>query len=190
MKQKGIPKEKLTMGNIRSDLREKLWKSWLLLAVELVISVGLGYLTLQDPSLLFFKSGRWDLPGWFYILVDPLLIALLAREAWRLYTGYRKQPIVVKDTLVSSEGEASHSTHTYRTYYCTLRFARYGEYSVPEKNHRWSEMYPLSCEGEYNYAVNGDEYYLVLSKPHNGKILLAYNAKLFELESEKVEEIS
>ena len=54
---------------------------------------------------------------------------------------------------------------------------------MPEKNHQWSKLYPLSAHGEYIYAMPGDEYYLVLSKPHSGKILLAYNAKLFELES-------
>ena len=28
MKKKGIPKDTLTMQNIRRDLRRKLWKSW------------------------------------------------------------------------------------------------------------------------------------------------------------------
>ncbi len=185
MKPKGIPKDKLTVENIRRDLRKKLWKSWLLLAVYMFVMVMEIYLIHRAPYLLFEESnGRY--PRWAYFILIPLTGYLLVKEAWWLLTGYRKKPFIVKDTLVSSEGSSVRSSHSYRTYLCTLRFARYGEYYVPEKNHQWSKMYPLSAHGEYIYAMDGDEYYLVLSKPHSGKILLAYNAKLFELESEKV----
>lgn len=185
MKQTGIPKETFTIANIRSDLRKKLWKSWLLLALYVALIVLDIYLLHIAPEVIFDEhTGRY--PGWFYFIFIPFIVYLSVKEAWWLLTGYCKKPVIVKDTLVSSEGEASHSTHTYRTYYCTLCFAHYGEYFVPEKNHRWSKLYPLSCKGEYIYAMPGDEYYLVLSKPHSGKILLAYNAKLFELESEQV----
>ena len=185
MKPKGIPKEKFTIANIRSDLRKRLWKSWLLLALYVGLIVLEVYLIHLAPYLLFEESrGRY--PWWAYLILIPFVGYLLVKEAWWLYTGYRKQPIVVKDTLVSSEGHEDRSTRSYRTYRCTLYFARYGEYYVPEKNHPWSKLYPLSAHGEYIYAMEGDEYYLVLSKPHSGKILLAYNAKLFELESVQV----
>lgn len=191
MKQKGIPKEKLTMDNIRSDLRKKLWKSWLLLAVEIILFAGLGYLTVQNPVVLITPSRRWfNLPYGLILLFDFVLVALLAKHAWQLYTGYRKQPIVVKDTLVSSEGDSYYSSHSWRTAWCTLHFNCYGDYSVPEKNYSWSKQYAMSAQGVDNLAFEGGEYYLVLSRPHSGKILLAYNAELFELESEKVEEIS
>lgn len=187
MKTKGIPKDKLTVENIRRDLRKKLWKSWLLLAVYVLTMIVEIYLFCLEPRLLFEETGgRYHWPGWVYLLLFLPVTYLFAREAWWLYTGYRKKPFIVKDTLVSSEGSSVRSSHSYRTYLCTLRFARYGEYSVPEKNHQWSKMYPLSCHGEYIYAMDGDEYYLVLSKLHSGKILLAYNDKLFELESDQV----
>lgn len=185
MKQKGTHKEKFTIANIRSDLRKRLWKSWLLLFVYVFVMAMEIYLIHLDPYLLFEESGR-RYPGWLYVILVPITGYLLVKEAWWLFTGYRSEPIIVKDTLVSSEGEEAHSTYTWRTYFCTLHFNCYGDYDVPEKNYSWSKEYAMTARGVDNLAFEGDEYYLVLSKPHNGKILLAYNAKLFELESEIV----
>ena len=42
----------------------------------------------------------------------------------------------------------------------------------------------MTAKGVHDLAFEGDEYYLVLSKPHSGKILLAYPAKYFQLEEE------
>ena len=36
--------------------------------------------------------------------------------------------------------------------------------------------------GMYNCSDSGDEFYLVLSKPHTGNILLAYNTKQFDMD--------
>ena len=92
---------------------------------------------------------------------------------------------IVKDVLISSELDKGVRPRTWMPYVnCTLHFSCYGDYLVPEKNHTWSKEYPLSAEGEYRFASDGDEYYLVLSRPHNGKILLAYNCKLFDLVDE------
>ena len=183
MKPKSTPKEKFTMANIRSDLRKRLWKSWALLALYVALMVLEIYLLHIVPQVMLEDhDGRY--PGWFYFLFVPFLGYLLVKEAWWLFTGYRREPIIVKDTLVSSEGEAAHSSHTWRTYYCTLHFNCYGDYSVPEKVYSWSKEYAMTARGVDNLAFEGGEYYLVLSKPHSGKILLAYNAALFELESE------
>ena len=49
-------------------------------------------------------------------------------------------------------------------------------------NYSWSELYYMNDNLAYNNSECGDEFYLVLSKPHTGKIVLAYNTKMFELQ--------
>ena len=173
------------MDNIRSDLRNKLWKSWVGLACCVLLLAWMVYAVTLAPEILL---------GGIIWLATCLLVVFFVwslLSVWRAYGGFRHHLWIVTDQLISVEGSEEMSMQTYtKHFHCSLRFACYGDYQVPKKNHRWSKLYPLSCQGEYYHASIGDEYYLVLSKPHNGKILLAYNAKLFELESEKVEEIS
>lgn len=184
MKSKGYPKEKLTYANIRFDLRRKLRQWWALLILCLLCLVGLISVTIAQPAYLLDTSGRLGIPTFVYILVFyPLLIGISGRYVWLLYGGLRLDGRIVKDRLVSVDCDSDISLQTYRKRdYCILHFARYDKYEVPQKNHTWSKMYALSCMGEYYHASVGDEYYLVLSKPHNGKILLAYNCKMFTLE--------
>ena len=40
----------------------------------------------------------------------------------------------------------------------------------------------MTARGVHSTSFDGDEFYLVLSKPHSGKVLLAYPAKYFTLE--------
>lgn len=181
MKQKGIPKEKLTMVNIRSDLRKKLWKSWVGLACCVLLLAWIVYSITLAPEVLF--AGNF----WLALFLVVILLVCSVLSVWRACGGFRHHLWIVTDKLISVDGSEEMSMQTYtKHFHCTLRFARYGNYHVPQKNHRWSQLYPLSCQGEYYHAAIGDEYYLVLSKPHSGKILLAYNAKLFELESDQV----
>lgn len=46
----------------------------------------------------------------------------------------------------------------------------------------------MKKEGVYHASFDGNEFYPVLSRPHNGAILLAYNAGLFQLEDEEATE--
>ncbi len=62
-----------------------------------------------------------------------------------------------------------------------LTFSGYGEYVVPQENYSWSQNFSMTAKGVYNYSDYGDEFYLVLSKPNTGKILLVYNTKMFDL---------
>lgn len=184
MKTKGYPKEKLTLKNIRSDLWKKLRKWWAFLVVFVGCFIGLCYVVVIDPAFLFRAEGRFGLPGWVYVLIlYPVCIGMCACSVWRLYGGLRLKDRIVTDRLISAESDSWVSANLYHNRdSCTLHFARFGDYDVPEKNHTWSKQYNLSCMGEYYHASEGDEYYLVLSKPHNGKILLAYNTKMFYIE--------
>ncbi len=51
---------------------------------------------------------------------------------------------------------------------------------IPDNSYSWSTLFAtLSVYESSDYS---DEFYLVLSKPHTGKILYAYNKKMFEME--------
>lgn len=52
-----------------------------------------------------------------------------------------------------------------------IHFSDFGEYSTPDRT-----LFDSCC--------CNDKFYLVLSKPHTGKILLAYNTKRYVLEGE------
>ena len=78
MKQTGIPKEKFTIANIRSDLRKKLWKSWLWLTLYVALMVLEIYLLHTAPQVMLDKhDGRY--PGWFYFIFVPFLGYLLVK---------------------------------------------------------------------------------------------------------------
>jgi hypothetical protein len=186
MKSGGIPQEKLTRDNIRRDLRRKLWKSCLLLAVAVLAMAALVYLIVSDPLFIFQRNeyGRFPhLPGWVYVILMPVVLGFAVWETWLVICGFRHRLYIAKDVLVSSEEDNSVNLHHYRAHsICTLHFSGYGDYKVPEKNYPWSKEYPMSPEGVYHTSFDGDEFYLVLSRPHSGKILLAYPTKYFTLE--------
>ena len=187
MKPKGIPKETLTSDNIRRDLRRKLWKSLLWLALAVLLLVALVYLIAANPVFLIStvpgRQGRFDLPGWVYAVAIPAVLGFTVWQTWLVICGFRHKLYVVKDVLISSEFEKGIRPRTWTPYTdCTLHFSGYGDYEVPEKNYPWSKEYPMTAEGVYHTSMDGDAFYLVLTKPHSGKILLAYPAKYFTLE--------
>ena len=186
MKRQENRKEILTYTNIRRDLRRKLWAYWVNAVVVVLLSVLLIDLMLTNPAFLFEKtSPRYPLPGWTYVLIYPICVYLVVKDAWLVACGFRRKPYMAKDALYSSEGGPSGVGYNdWRSHYCTLHFNCYGDYKVPEKNYRWSKEYAMTAKGVHDLAFEGDEYYLVLSKPHSGKILLAYPAKYFQLEEE------
>ena len=178
MKRQENRKEILTYANIRRDLRRKLWAYWVNAVIMVLLTVLLFSLLFVDPAFLFETSPRYHLPGWTYFLIYPVCVYLVIKDAWLVACGFRRKPYMAKDTLVSSDGGPSGlAYHDWRSHYCTLHFNGYGDYRVPERNYRWSKEYAMTAKGVHNLAFEGDEYYLVLSRPHNGAILLAYNAK-------------
>ena len=186
MKQQESRKELLTYANIRRDLWRRLWKSWLLLVVCVSLVIGSVWSVYQHPVFLFEKSDYGlHLPGWVYLLSTPFLLYTCVKQAWLVACGFRRKPYIVKDSLISSDGGSYYVSTRWRTSsWGVLRFNGYGEYKVPDTNYPWSKEYPMTSEGVYHTSFDGDEFYLVLSRPHSGKILLAYPAKYFQLEGE------
>ena len=184
MKRQENRKELLTYANIRRDLRRKLWLHWAMAAVTVLLSVLLVDLLFADPALLFETSPRYPWPDWLWLLVYPILVYWCIKDAWLVACGFRRRPYMARDTLHASEGDRYFSRVSSRTYYCTLHFNGYGDYKVPMNNYPWSKEYAMTTRGVHNTSFDGDEFYLVLSRPHSGKVLLAYPAKYFVLEGE------
>lgn len=69
----------------------------------------------------------------------------------------------------------------HQTYH--LYFSSHGEYVIPYYNFSWSDLHAMNADMVYFHAECDDEFYLVLSKPHTGRILAAYNTRMFALES-------
>ena len=171
-----MQKEKLTIHNIKTDiLNEIKYNRWERIALILLLLVMLVLILLEPITIYKVLFG----------CLAVIVFCLVAKRVLVCINQYRalhNTVCIVKDKLVGME-EKEHLSR--RTYYKTLHlyFSRYGDYTIPDDNYKWSTYFSMSNKGVYEYSSNGDEFYLVLSKPHIGKILYAYNTKMFEFEN-------
>ncbi len=186
-----MQKEALTIENIRSDLRCQLWGTIALTALcttlLVIFIVSYSYESLASYS---FKNAVKS------VLLDVFLFAVVVRNCFRLYNIYsalHKPGRIVTERLREKKtiGDPDYEGRTrgpkqYCYYY--LRFAGYVKYRIPHTNYSWSTLYEMNDHWLYFHAECGDEFYLVVSKPHTGRILLAYPAKMFTLQQTEEEE--
>lgn len=174
-----MKKEILTLDNVQQDIQSLIKTKLLGMSISVLLFVVLfipfiAVVGMEGP--LFFK---------LVIAFPPLLflteILVIVFNCIRLYNLLKNTDIIVRDRLVGME-EKDHRTKRrfYTTYH--LYFASYGMFKFPCENYSWSELYYMSDQMAYIYSECDDEFYLVLSKPHTGKIVLAYNTKMFELQ--------
>lgn len=179
-----MQKEPLTMEAIRYDHRKQIRSLIILAVVCAVICALFTWCTVAVAT----DGLKWYRP--FFAIINtvffaslPLIflcgtIASIARI--RMFRSLSKKPgSIVKDRLVGKEVK----DHLVRwRHYETLHlyFSSYGEYAIPGMSYEWSDLYYMDSDTVYMHAECGDEFYLVLSKPHTGKILHAYNAKMFD----------
>lgn len=112
-------------------------------------------------------------------IVFLIIIIVFIIKIYKLYTIWKNPCNIVKERLGRKEIRHQLRKHRPNEFYC-LHFSGHGAYEIPGENYDWSDLYYLSDKMVYTYADCGDEFYLVLSKPHTRKILLAYNAKMFD----------
>lgn len=181
-----MEKERLTLNNIKTDLKVSLISSYKRLIVYIlccVISFGCVILTfkLENYFVVFIYKIFW-------IFAFVLIFALVVTEIIKTISLHKNMSIkkhIVKDKLIGMEIKAHRTRYSYyETYH--LYFSGYGEYVIPDDNYKWSTYYNMSAKGLYRYSKCGEEFCLVLSKKHTGKILVAYNMKMFELENEGI----
>ncbi len=175
-----MQKEKMTIRDIRYDL------------LRLIKGGTIGFLCCFILFLLFLpvSIGVFDERGSIitklYIALIPLpfLIGIIiyAVHLYRFIKSFRR-PYVIVDRLVGMEIK-DHIEYKFRRCYQTyhLYFASYGEYQISRLSYRWSDLHSMTDDMIYFHSECGDEFYLVLSKPHIGKIMVAYNRNMFEFQ--------
>jgi hypothetical protein len=170
-----MKKEILTLQDIQSELHGMLRKNIIGLIAS-VIGLSLFLIlccaTIEDDMPL-----RMILMGAVLLIGFVILIARAATSVVQLGTILNRPGELVRDRMIGMETKGFWRQHPNIR---RLHFASYGEYKIPGENYGWSEMYAMSDKTVYLHAECGDEFYLVLSKPHTGKILLAYNTKMFD----------
>ena len=179
-----MTKEILTVEEIRYDLRRQI-RGGIIVAVVFAVFFALFAWLLVAVAT---DGSKWYKP--FFAIVNTVFFSALPIlfltgmiiclvDVRNLHSLCQKPGYIVKDRLVGKEIKS----HMVRWRYyetCHLYFASYGEYAVSGESYSWSDLYAMDSSTAYMYADCDDEYYLVLSKPHTGKILLAYNAKMFD----------
>ena len=180
-----LPKETLTRAAIRRDIRSLLHSGMVACAVLLVVVLPISILavwivcTKFDHGIPLFEG----VESFFLLVLSLVVAAITVKETVKyglLLYGKRRYYITTSKLVHIKDKVGEYGGRHSEPY--ILTFASNGEYVVPEKSYVWSKMYPLSYDGFYNYSHIGDEFYLVVDK--RGKILCAYNTKLFALQDE------
>ena len=178
-----MKKTPLTRTGIRTDMQQQRRGGFVALVFLSVFAVALAAFGLwigHFGGVVFVLYGVL-----FGVLALVVLVALSAQV--RAVVTFRRlleqEPHIYRDKVVRMEEKEHRRRYgTYTTYH--LYFASFGEYQIPDSNYAWTEEFGMSSYGLYQFTSLGDEFYLVLSKPHTGKVLLAYSDKLFNAPKE------
>lgn len=172
-----LEKEILTIQNIQSDLRRRLRNSVSATATLVIIcalTLWCFFALLDEPGHFIIKLEIAILP-----IASSFLAVRGVRSIYVAFSALNKSGRIVTDRVVGMQTKDHlHRSSSYQTFH--LRFASYGEYVIPAINYRWSSLHNMDADMVYFHVECDDEFYLVLSKPHTGKILLAYNTKMFD----------
>lgn len=167
-----MQKEKLTVEMVNSDSKKLLKERYIELVelsfVELLFIVILFWIPI---SFLFYKIAF----GCFAAIM-LCLVVFQVLDIIKLHRALHNTYNIVKDKMISKEKRRYRRIRNRG--YARLHFSNYGVYMIPHLYYSWNSMQHLAV---YESSDYGDEFYLVLSKPHTGEILLAYNTKTFEL---------
>ena len=168
-----MQKEILTIQNIKTDLR-KLLKDRYIELIEITLVFLLIVAVLLWVPIIFDKVAF----GCFAAIMLCLVVAQVF-DIITLHKAVDNTDYIVKDKMISKEIRR-HMRIRNRGYF-RLHFSCYGTYMIPDESYSRSKNFiPKSV---YESSDYGDEFYLVLSKQHTGKILYAYNTKMFEFEN-------
>ena len=173
-------KEKLTIDDIKKDLRVEIKDGYMRLAVFSGSFLFMFAIFLWIVNMNIFFTAYKIMFGFGSVLMIICLVSQIS-DLIILHRNLKNKKCIVIDKLISAEVHDDIYGKAYaRTY--QLNFSGYGEFVIHAENYKWSKLFSMDDHGVYTYADSGDEFYLVLSKPHTGKILLAYNTKMFEME--------
>lgn len=176
-----MQKEKLTINNINQDLIAESKECY-----KDLVGMTVAFLIVLLLVLICFNSLTTLKVLFLWLLCccgEVALVFVIVKQIKTIITLHKnlKNNIVVIDKLIYTESKRKRHGRISVTYYY-LYFSQYGKFQIPDENYKWSSCFSMSNKGVYNYSSNGDEFYLVLSKRHTGKILFAYNTKMFKFE--------
>ncbi len=182
-----MPRETLTVQNIRNDLKKTHNKTlWIVLSFG-VLSVLMFAMLVNVNQKNMVK----DLAYYVSYVLAILVFVCTALEIIfyiRAMVQLKRKITIVTDWLVDMREDVDLRRGMYHRYinYTELTFAKYGKFRLHtdtygDTNYPWSKMYAMSNQGVCNYSNINDEFYLVISNDKKPKILKIYNQKLFEL---------
>lgn len=178
-----MEKEILSIKLIQYELRQRVRGSLIGAVIFLPLSLLLMWPTVKAIIAMDFYYRILLLlvfPVCFFILAISLLC-----DAYRSHSLVENpQQVLVKDRLVDMKREEITCGRTRpHGIFWHLYFENYGEYVIGEEEYLWSDLYwRYKAEDVYCSSAIGDEFYLVLSKPHKGRVNYIYNTKLFEFQ--------
>ena len=170
-----IPKETLTIKNIKQDIKEKhktsIGASLLLVVLGTILLIAAKdmYTYIKIYSIFIGVTGVASIFSGMFILFLPLIGQKITN----------KKLVIVEDWLVDIGEEVEYYGRSSRRYY-KFCFAKGGKYLVYPDDY-YNENYKMSNQGLYNYSQINDDFYLVFSNEKKNNLILIYNKKLFEL---------
>lgn len=173
-------KELLTIQDIKIDLKYKIFFEWISL-----ISLLFIFLFFLAISFLGFSLLKRYTEFLVIVFAPPAIVLafVLAKmiSIIKLYIVRSKKLCIVEDALVGMDSWHRRYQYIRRTQY-NLYFAGYGRYTILENHYQHSKKNYMTKESVYNSSNSKDEFYLVLTKEHTGKIVMVYNKKFFEFD--------
>lgn len=171
-----MKRETLTAQDIKYDLQYMLTGNYKGLALGTVIFLVFLMIAVwaydEGDSILLFVLFFGFLPAAYLVF-----LVLHIADTVKLHRVLKNELMIVRDSVIGMEVKEGLCRKRSRRIY----FTGYGIYEIPRVNYTWSKYH--SNDGwVYQFSEHGDEFYLVLSKPHTGKLLLAYNTRWFELQ--------
>ena len=172
-----MKKEQLTEENIKSDIKYQIKCGYISILICLVF---FAVFMLFSRAV---KSFEFE-PLYNFTLIMALLMVFGAIESIIIiinrYIILRNKIIVVRDSLYDKWTRGHRDGRGRIHFTCHFCFYRNGKYQLPKIVNIWSENYCISDERMYELSDCGDVFYLVLSRGKKGKVLFAYNGKMFD----------
>lgn len=190
---KGDKREILTDELIKADLKlfvESRIITALVACIPAAIFIFFGGFFLFSGEALVMLSSVPILAVGIFFLVNAIIFIC---KAYPRIKALKSPYVIVKDKLVGLDtvddymqmivrGEILGKPRHGNRIFFDMYFSSYGCHTIPtsmEFDHHYLYTNPAAV----NLADVGDEFYLVLSQPHSGKILLTYRTERFKREN-------
>ena len=180
-----MSKEQLTIQDIKIDLKYKMiYKSLSLILLLFLFSFVLG--------ISFFGVSLLEIYTEFLIVIfapPAIVLAFMIVEIInivKLYIVCSNKLCIVKDTLVGMDIVRGGRDYI-RGIEFRLYFACFGRYKIVGTHYKHSKKLCMTKESVYNSSNSKDEFYIVLTKAHTGKIVMVYNDKFFEFNDKYID---